>query len=82
VLCVGDDTTDEDMFAAVSAWSAAAAAAASAAGGGGGGGGGAAAAAEVFTATVGKKPATSAGAYLPDVASVQQLILALDGAQQ
>jgi len=72
VLCVGDDTTDEDMFAAVSAWAAE--------GGGGGAGGGGAAPAAVFTATVGKKSATRAGAFLPDVASVQALVLSLDAA--
>ena len=77
VLCIGDDTTDEDMFAAVSAWAAAdeAARAAGAAAGGAGG-----AASVVFTATVGKKPATAAGAYVPDVGGVQQLVLALDAA--
>ena len=72
VLCVGDDTTDEDMFAAVSSWAAE--------GGGGGAGGGGAAPAAVFTATVGKKSATRAGAFLPDVASVQALVLSLDAA--
>ena len=70
VLCVGDDTTDEDMFAAVSGWAAAA----------GGRGGGAVPA--VYTVTVGKKVATAAGSWLLDVAGVQQLIMALAGAGQ
>ena len=71
VLCVGDDATDEDMFAAVGAWRITAAAAAAAA---------AAPAPALFSATVGKKTSTAAASYLADVAGVQQLIVALDRA--
>ena len=70
VLCVGDDTTDEDMFAAVSAWAADAAGAAARGAGG--------PPPAVVTATVGKKPATAATCYVSDVAGVQELVLALE----
>jgi trehalose 6-phosphate synthase/phosphatase len=67
VLCVGDDTTDEDMFAAVSAWAATARAGADTGAG----------APAVFTATVGKKKATSAASWVADVAGVHELVRAL-----
>lgn len=73
VLCVGDDTTDEEMFTALRAWRTAAAAAASAA----------SSTAQptappaIFTATVGKKSATAAQNYCVDVSEVQHLVLSL-----
>ncbi len=64
VLCVGDDTPDEDMFAACVEWNGARARAGSSP-------------ASTYTATVGKKAATSARYWCVDVNMVQQLVLAL-----
>ena len=68
VLCIGDDTTDEDMFATLREWRAAAAARAAAAG---------APPPVVLTATVGRKPATAADAYCLDVSTVHALVARL-----
>jgi trehalose-6-phosphate synthase/trehalose-6-phosphatase len=64
VLCVGDDTTDEDMFKAGRAW----AAAQEGAGG---------VPPTVFMVTVGRKASTAASAYCVDVPAVHALVCAL-----
>lgn len=64
ILCVGDDTSDEDMFAAVSEWNGNRAKAG-------------APPATTFTATVGKKTATNARFWCVDVPMIQQLVVGL-----
>jgi trehalose 6-phosphate synthase/phosphatase len=60
-LCIGDDASDEDMFAAVRTWAAASPKHRIS-----------------FTATVGGARESEAGAFIPDVAGVLQLLKKLE----
>lgn len=73
ILCVGDDTTDEDVFSAVARWSTSHKQQLHA----GEAGDKTTISPAVFTATVGKKTQTAAQYWCVDVPMVQQLILAM-----
>ena len=62
VLCIGDDTTDEDMFITLNGFKEQLPSADIC---------------EVFTATLGKKSATAAEAFCPDVSAVHKLLVRL-----
>jgi trehalose 6-phosphate synthase/phosphatase len=62
VLCIGDDSTDEDMFSAVSEWADKQPKEAKT---------------SIFTCTVGKKKSTKALYWLADTLKVQDLVKGL-----